>query len=196
MSVTAVACLVGSEAVVAERAVTGAISRACSTGLRWGIRRTLVGKSRTDSQTPRSTDASTSLLERGSPGISTVETPNQQLLFADSNGTNINGISYSLDELSRAAHVIDRRAFTAAGRSLTKHGSGQRPLNSLFPAPKGSPQAINLQAQNIVDDILTTPGNFIQNYYRGRFGNTIEVRAPDGRGIVYDAQGKFLFFKE
>ena len=30
----------------------------------------------------------------------------------------------------------------------------------------------------------------------GRFGPTIEVTAPDGRGIVYDANGKFLFFKE
>ena len=30
----------------------------------------------------------------------------------------------------------------------------------------------------------------------GCFGATIEVTAPDGRGMVYDANGKFLFFKE
>jgi len=48
----------------------------------------------------------------------------------------------------------------------------------------------------LVDDILTTPGSTIQNSFRGRFGNTIEVTAPDGRGIVFDVNGKFLFFKE
>jgi hypothetical protein len=30
----------------------------------------------------------------------------------------------------------------------------------------------------------------------GRFGMTYEVIAPDGRGIVYDLTGKFLYFSE
>jgi hypothetical protein len=55
---------------------------------------------------------------------------------------------------------------------------------------------INQAAQNVVADILTTPGNTIQDSTRGRFGPTIELTAPDGRGIVYDVNGKFLFFKE
>ena len=55
---------------------------------------------------------------------------------------------------------------------------------------------INEQAQTVVDDILTTPGTSISNGFRGRFGKTIEVTATNGRGIVYDAMGKFLFFKE
>ena len=29
----------------------------------------------------------------------------------------------------------------------------------------------------------------------GGFGQAIEVTTPDGRGIVYDAQGRFLFFE-
>lgn len=48
----------------------------------------------------------------------------------------------------------------------------------------------------IVDDILTTPNSLLKNNYRGRFGNTVEVSSPDGRGIVYDINGNFLFFKE
>lgn len=72
----------------------------------------------------------------------------------------------------------------------------QGQITHYFPAAKGHPKAINFTAQNIVDDILTTPGNVIQNSYRGRFGNTVEVSTPDGRGIVYDSNGKFLFFKE
>ncbi len=102
----------------------------------------------------------------------------------------------SLDALSQAAGAADRGGFTAAGRSLTKHGAGARPGNTLFPAAKGNPATINQTAQNVVDDILTTPGSTIQNSTRGRFGPTIEVTAPDGRGIVYDGNGKFLFFKE
>ena len=102
----------------------------------------------------------------------------------------------SLDALSQAAGVADRGGLTAAGRSLTKHGAGARTGNTLFPPAKGNPATINQTAQNVVDDILTAPGSTIQNSTRGRFGPTIEVTAPGGRGIVYDANGNFLFFKE
>jgi hypothetical protein len=101
-----------------------------------------------------------------------------------------------LDELSAAARVADRGGFTAAGRSLTKHGFGARPGNTLFPAAKGSTSAINQLAHDTVDDILTTPGTTFQQGFRGRFGKTLEVTAPDGRGIVYGPNGEFLFFKE
>jgi hypothetical protein len=102
----------------------------------------------------------------------------------------------SIEDLSKAASAPDRAGFTAAGRSLTKHGSGARPGNSLFPAAKGNPAQINAQAQAIVDDILNNPGTTFAKGFRGRFGDTIEAAAPDGRGIVFDANGKFLFFKE
>ena len=102
----------------------------------------------------------------------------------------------SLDDLSRAASVPDRGGYTVAGRSLTKHGTGARPGNVAFPQAKGSPSQINQIAQDIVDDILTHPQTTVTKSYRGRFGNTIEYMDPNGRGIVYDANGKFLFFKE
>jgi len=102
----------------------------------------------------------------------------------------------SLDALSQAAGAADRGGLTAAGRSLTKHGAGARPGNTLFPAAKGNPATINQTAQNVVDDILTTPGSTIQNGYKGRFGPTTEVTAPDGRRLIYDASGKFIYFWE
>ena len=40
------------------------------------------------------------------------------------------------------------------------------------------------------------PGATFCTSYRGRFGETIEISSPDGRGIVYDSKGNFLFFKE
>jgi RHS repeat-associated protein len=101
-----------------------------------------------------------------------------------------------IDRLSRAAAAPDRGGLTKAGRSLTKHGAGARPGNSKFPAATGNPQQINQMAQDMVNDILTNPGTTVTNSYRGRFGNTIEYTAPDGRGLVFKASGEFLFFKE
>jgi RHS repeat-associated protein len=100
------------------------------------------------------------------------------------------------DRLSRAAAAPDRGGFTVAGRSLTKHGVGARSGNSKFSVARGNPSQVNQQAQDIVDDILTNPGTTVTQSYRGRFGNTIEYTAPDGRGLVFSANGKFLFFKE
>jgi len=102
----------------------------------------------------------------------------------------------SLDDLSKAAGAMDKGGFSAAGRSLTKHGVGARSGNSLFPKAKGNPAAINRQAQDLVDDILTNPDTKVINSHRARFGNTIEHVAPDGRGVVFDSNGKFLFFRE
>lgn len=102
----------------------------------------------------------------------------------------------NLDDLSRAAAMQRVGDFTAAGHSLTKHGAGKRPGNTLFPAPKGNPAAINATAQDIVDDILTSPGSVFSSRFRGRWGQTVELDAPDGRGLVFDRNGNFLFFKE
>ena len=105
-------------------------------------------------------------------------------------------MNVALDALSQAGSVLDRGGLTKAGRSLTKHCSGARPGNTLFPAVSGNASAINKQAQEILDNILTDPGTVFQSGYKGRFGNTIEATAPNGQGAVFDANGNFLFFKE
>lgn len=102
-----------------------------------------------------------------------------------------------IDRFSRAAAAPDRGGLTAAGRSLTKHGAGARPGNTRFPAAKGNPSQINQQAQDIVDDILTNPGTTVTHGHRPHgIGATIEFTAPDGRGLVFKSNGKFVFFKE
>ncbi len=105
-------------------------------------------------------------------------------------------VGKSLPDLSKASSVPDRGGLTVAGRSLTKHGAGARPGNSLFPKSTGNQAQINAQAQAIVNDILSNPATTYVKGFRGRFGDTIEALAPDGRGIVCDINGKFLFFKE
>ncbi|MFM7066737.1 MAG: FG-GAP repeat domain-containing protein, partial [Gammaproteobacteria bacterium] len=99
----------------------------------------------------------------------------------------------SLDALSRAAGALDRGGISAAGRQLQKHGS--RP-GSAFPGARGNPSAINQQGQQIVDDILTTPGTTTVSRHHARFGDVTEIRAPDGRGLRYGSDGRFLGFLE
>jgi len=106
----------------------------------------------------------------------------------------------SVDDLSKAGRVLDPAdksgQFTKAGRSLTKHQAGARAGSTKFPKAKGSPATINQQAQGVLDDILNNPGTKFNQGHRPRFGDTIEAIAPDGRGVVFDAKGNFLFFGE
>ncbi len=102
----------------------------------------------------------------------------------------------AVDDLLSSASQADRGGLTRAGRSLTKHGKGARGGNRLFPPARGNPEQINRQAQTIVEEILGNSETKVLRSTRGRFGETIEYIAPDGRGIVYDAQRNFLFFRE
>jgi hypothetical protein len=103
------------------------------------------------------------------------------------------GRALSVDDLSRAAAAPDRGGLTAAGRALQKHGGRD---GSAFPAARGNPNQINGAGQKIVDDILTNPGSTTTTRHHARFGDVIEIRAPDGRGLRYDADGKFIGFLE
>lgn len=94
----------------------------------------------------------------------------------------------SLDDLSRAASVADRNGLTAAGRAPQKHGS--RP-GSAFPQVSGHGN-LNRAGQEVVDDILTTPG---ARHVSNRFGG-VDVVAPGGRGVRYDSNGNFIGFLE
>lgn len=103
------------------------------------------------------------------------------------------GAARSVDEWSQAAAAADRGGLTAAGRSLQKHGGRE---GSAFPAAKGNPLSVNQQGQHAVDDILTSPGSTTVTRNHARFGQVTEVRAPDGRGVRYGADGKFINFLE
>ncbi|HMP60791.1 MAG TPA: hypothetical protein PKD86_15710, partial [Gemmatales bacterium] len=105
-------------------------------------------------------------------------------------------VSAEKKKLLDAACSPDRNGLSVAGRSLQKHGAGARPGNRRFPAARGNPEQINAQAKKVVNDILSNPGTRRVERVRGRFGQTTEFIAPDGRGIVYDAGGRFLFFIE
>jgi RHS repeat-associated protein len=98
-----------------------------------------------------------------------------------------------ISNLSRAAGALDRGGLTAAGRNLQKHGGRE---GSAFPAARGNAASINQQAQHIVDDILSNPGSTARTRHHARYGDVTEIVAPDGRGIRYDNNNKFMGFLE
>jgi filamentous hemagglutinin len=55
---------------------------------------------------------------------------------------------------------------------------------------------MNEAAQDIVDDILTTPGTTFTSWTHSSLGQIIDVVAPDGRGIRYSDAGNFIGFLE
>ncbi|MGF6662185.1 filamentous hemagglutinin [Paraburkholderia atlantica] len=103
----------------------------------------------------------------------------------------------NINDLSDAAKVPDSSdksgELSAAGRALQKHGGRD---DSAFPAAKGNPAAINDQGQQIVDSILNNPASTVTQRDTGRFGTVTDITAPDGRGVRYSADGKFIGFLE
>ncbi|SDB51338.1 hemagglutinin repeat-containing protein [Pseudomonas sp. NFACC13-1] len=99
----------------------------------------------------------------------------------------------SIEDLSNAGKLLDPAdksgQLSLAGRALQKHGSRE---GSAFPSVKGSPSEINAQGQKIADEILSNPATTVAYKDTGRFGKVMDVIAPDGRGLRYDANGKFI----
>lgn len=105
----------------------------------------------------------------------------------------IRAATRTVDELSQAAGTVDKSGLSSAGRALQKHGGRE---GSAFPAVKGSKEAINKQAQNVVDEILTNPKSTQTSRHHARFGQVLEIKSPDGRGLRYDSSGKLIGFLE
>ncbi|MFN7397198.1 MAG: RHS repeat-associated core domain-containing protein [bacterium] len=104
-------------------------------------------------------------------------------------GTAATGAS-ALDDLSKAAGAMDKNGLTKAGRALQKHSD--RPGSAFNNPGSKSPGSLNPAGQNVVDDILTTPGTQVKP---NRLGG-IDVVAPDGRGVRYNPDGSFRGFLE
>lgn len=98
-----------------------------------------------------------------------------------------------LDDLLSSANQLDRSELTKAGRALQKHGDH---LQSQFPKALGNPTALNQQAEIIVNSILTHPQRTVTQRHHARFGNIIDIYAPNGQGIRYDVSGNFIGFIE
>ncbi|HET6893718.1 MAG TPA: hypothetical protein VFH31_21655, partial [Pyrinomonadaceae bacterium] len=88
-----------------------------------------------------------------------------------------------------ASNPINKEGLTEAARALTKHASGQRSTGT-FPPLSGGIEKQNEIAKSIVNEIITNPESKFRNLGRGG----LEVRAPDGRGLRFNADGSFSGF--
>jgi RHS repeat-associated protein len=99
------------------------------------------------------------------------------------------GLDCLKDDLRKAANLPDIKdpRFTKAGRSLTKHGTGARTGNSVFPVPRGNPDGINKQAADLVDDLLEN-GTIITRPGKGGV-DILQVNKPNGAGMIFKSDG-------
>jgi hypothetical protein len=101
----------------------------------------------------------------------------------------------SLDELSNAGRQPDKsdksKQLTKAGRALQKHQAGGRADSTgKYPSVGGPPENWNEQGQRVLDEILTDPGSQFKRLGRGG----VQVTAPDGRAVRFNADGSFSGF--
>lgn len=101
--------------------------------------------------------------------------------------------SFSLEELSNAGKAIDREGLTKAGRALDKHGN--RP-GSVFPKATGNQEMKNMQGQAQLDTILNHPESIIKQHNHPKYGNIIDVRIPNDKGVRFSELGEFIMFLE
>ncbi|UZE18713.1 hypothetical protein LOY70_03700 [Pseudomonas sp. B21-054] len=51
---------------------------------------------------------------------------------------------------------------------------------------------LTLKVKKIADEILSNPATTVTYKDTGRFGKVMDMIAPDGRWLRYDANGKFI----
>lgn len=118
----------------------------------------------------------------------------------EENARNKEGISQNIpskNQLSESAASPNRNGLTDAGRALQKHGGRE---GSTYSYSSQKAAVLNQEGQAIVNEILGNPNSKIES--RVVFENkqkitVVEVTAPDGRALRYNADGtKLIGFRE
>ncbi len=99
-----------------------------------------------------------------------------------------------IDKLLKAGNMFDKGDLTAAGRALQKHGSR---TDSVFPKATGNATIINAQGETVLKDILSHPSAIPVIRHHARFGDILEYKIPEGRGVRFSSDSKiFIGFIE
>ena len=96
-------------------------------------------------------------------------------------------VKIDVDALSKFAAEFYKNGRTRAGFSLDKHSQRQ---GSIYSSSSRKPAVQNEEAQDIIDDILTTPGTQFINKTARKDGVSVPVLdaiSPDGRAFRFDA---------
>ncbi|UZT99834.1 hypothetical protein ODZ84_09840 [Chryseobacterium fluminis] len=118
------------------------------------------------------------------------------LLYAMKVPQNINGelgvlnkSSTVMRELLTAAKSADKGGLTAVGRALQKHGSR---VGSAFPKVTGNAEAMNMQGETVLTEILTHPKTIFTARHHAGFGNIVEYKIPQGQGARFSVDNNNL----
>ncbi|OWW23528.1 hypothetical protein B4Q04_20235 [Zobellia sp. OII3] len=93
---------------------------------------------------------------------------------------------YNPKNLLKVATILDKGGLTKIGRALQKHAS--RP-GSKFPSVTGNVSNINAQGEKVLNSILTNPSSTTTVRHHGRFGEILEIKAPNGQGARFSKDG-------
>ncbi|WP_340067362.1 RHS repeat-associated core domain-containing protein [Ascidiimonas aurantiaca] len=94
---------------------------------------------------------------------------------------------YNPKNLLKVATLLDKGGLTKIGRALQKHGSR---AGSKFPKVTGNQASINAQGEQILSNILNNPASTTTTRHHARFGDILEVMAPNGQGARFSADGE------
>ena len=98
-------------------------------------------------------------------------------------------VAHDINALSRAAGVLDKNGVSVAAKALQSHSDR---VGSAFARVSGNAASRNAAGQAVIDDILNASGSTFTSRTTGRFGEVLDVVAPDGRGVRFGSDGSFI----
>jgi hypothetical protein len=93
------------------------------------------------------------------------------------------------NDLARSATAAADDGVLAITRAIQKHSA--REVTAFSPVT-GNLAARNAAGRALADDILGNPATTFTQRTTGRFGEVLDVVAPDGRGLRFGSDGQFI----
>ncbi len=94
---------------------------------------------------------------------------------------------YNPKNLLKVANILDKGGLTKIGRALQKHASRS---GSKFGQATGSTASLNAQGEKVLKEILKNPASTTTTRHHARFGDILEIKAPNGQGVRFSKDGK------
>jgi len=99
------------------------------------------------------------------------------------------GREFNKKTLLSSANRIDRNGLTMAGRALQKHSSR---VGSKFKTTAKNPSSYNTEGLRVLEEILNNPDTAVRYRNHNSFGEIMDFRHPDGRGVRFDIDNNFI----
>ncbi len=98
-------------------------------------------------------------------------------------------IAFLLGKASEIDWTTRGGQYTRAGRALQKHANRADSPWAKYKPAKDDPESYNKTAYEAVKEILTDPNATWKTVNREGFGEVLEIRVGDGRGLRFSVRG-------